>query len=103
MILLNFYDVKGLLIFFIRSNDLVVFLEYMKLYCLFWEEVLDEVYEVFLDKVVVICEGIDVFVIIYGVMVCEVIKVVDNFVKENIFVEIIDFCIVVLLDVEMII
>lgn len=75
----------------------------MKLYCLFCEEVLDEVYEVFLDKVVVICEGIDVLIIIYGVMVCEVIKAVDSLVKDNILVEIIDLCIVVFLDVEIII
>lgn len=60
---------KGLLIFFIRSNDLVVYLEYMKLYCLFCEEVFEEEYIIDIGKVNVKKEGNDILIIIYGVMV----------------------------------
>ena len=53
----NPYDAKGLLISSIRSNDPVVFLEHMKLYRSFREEVPDEAYEVPLDKAAVTREG----------------------------------------------
>lgn len=69
VILFILYDVKGFLILVICDNDLVIFLEYMKLYCFFCEEVLEGEYIVEIGKVVVCCEGMDVFIIIYGVMV----------------------------------
>lgn len=65
--LFNFYDVKGLLIFFIWNNDLVFFFENLKLYWLMKVDILDEVYIVLLDKVNVVCEGIDIFLIVYSV------------------------------------
>ena len=86
----NPYDAKGLLISSIRSNDPVVFLEHMKLYRSFREEVPDEAYEVPLDKAAVTREGTDVSIITYGAMVREAIKAADNLAKENISVEIID-------------
>ena len=95
----NPYDAKGLLIASIRSNDPVVFLEHMKLYRSFREEVPDEAYEVPLDKAAVTKEGKDVSIITYGAMVREA----DNLAKENIDVEIIDLRTVAPLDMKTII
>lgn len=99
----NPYDAKGLLIASIRSNDPVVFLEHMKLYRSFREEVPEEAYEVPLDKAAVTREGTDVSIITYGAMVREAIKAADNLAKENINAEIIDLRTVAPLDVETII
>ncbi len=99
----NPYDAKGLLIAAIRSNDPVVFLEHMKLYRSFREEVPEEAYEVPLDKAAVTREGSDVSIITYGAMVREAIKAADNLAKENINAEIIDLRTVAPLDVETII
>lgn len=99
----NPYDAKGLLISSIRSNDPVVFLEHMKLYRSFREEVPEEAYEVPLDKAAVTREGKDVSIITYGAMVREAVKAADNLAKENISVEIIDLRTVAPLDIETII
>ena len=99
----NPYDAKGLLISAIRSNDPVVFLEHMKLYRSFREEVPDEAYEVPLDKAAVTREGTDVSIITYGAMVREAIKAADSLAKDNISAEIIDLRTVAPLDVETII
>ncbi len=96
----NPYDAKGLLISSIRSNDPVVFLEHMKLYRSFREEVPEESYTVPLDKAGVTREGTDVSIITYGAMVRESIKAADNLAKENISVEIIDLRTVAPLDLE---
>src|SRR5699024_12830273 len=53
-------DAKGLLISAIRSNDPVIFLEHMKLYRSFREEVQEEDYKVEIGKDTVRREGIDV-------------------------------------------
>ena len=99
----NPYDAKGLLISAIRSNDPVVYLEHMKLYRSFREEVPEESYTVPLDKAAVTREGTDVSIITYGAMVREAIKAADNLAKENISVEIIDLRTVAPLDIETII
>ncbi|MBL1229486.1 alpha-ketoacid dehydrogenase subunit beta [Enterococcus sp. BWB1-3] len=99
----NPYDAKGLLISSIRSNDPVVFLEHMKLYRSFREEVPDEAYEVPLDKAAVTREGSDVSIITYGAMVREAVKAAETLEKENISVEIIDLRTVAPLDIETII
>ena len=99
----NPYDAKGLLISSIRSNDPVVYLEHMKLYRSFREEVPDEAYEVPLDKAAVTREGTDVSIITYGAMVREAIKAADSLAKDNISAEIIDLRTVAPLDVETII
>ncbi|WP_374563144.1 hypothetical protein [Sinobaca sp. H24] len=51
------YDAKGLLISAIRNNDPVVFLEHMKLYRSFREEVPEEEYTIDLDKADIKREG----------------------------------------------
>ena len=99
----NPYDAKGLLIASIRSNDPVVFLEHMKLYRSFREEVPEESYIVPLDKAGITREGKDVSIITYGAMVRESIKAAEVLEKENIDVEIIDLRTVAPLDIETII
>ncbi|NKZ27635.1 alpha-ketoacid dehydrogenase subunit beta [Vagococcus lutrae] len=99
----NPYDAKGLLISAIRDNDPVVFLEHMKLYRSFREEVPEGEYTVPLDKAAITREGSDITVITYGAMVREAIKVADKLEKENISVEIVDLRTVAPLDVETII
>ena len=99
----NPYDAKGLLIASIRSNDPVVFLEHMKLYRSFREEVPEESYEVPLDKAGITREGKDVSIITYGAMVRESIKTAEVLEKENIDVEIIDLRTVAPLDIATII
>lgn len=99
----NPYDAKGLLISAIRDNDPVVFLEHMKLYRSFREEVPEGEYTVPLDKAAITREGSDLTVITYGAMVREAIKVADKLEKENISVEIVDLRTVAPLDVETII
>ncbi|MGO2831100.1 MAG: alpha-ketoacid dehydrogenase subunit beta [Latilactobacillus curvatus] len=99
----NPYDAKGLLISAIRSNDPVLYLEHMKLYRSFREEVPDESYTVPLDKAAVVTEGTDVSIITYGAMVREAIKAAENLAKENIKTEVIDLRTIAPLDVATII
>lgn len=86
----NPYDAKGLLISSIESNDPVVFLEHMKLYRSFREEVPEGRYEVPLDKANIVREGSDVSIITYGYMVREAMKAADALAKEGISAEIVD-------------
>ncbi|AXN35996.1 alpha-ketoacid dehydrogenase subunit beta [Latilactobacillus curvatus] len=99
----NPYDAKGLLISAIRSNDPVLYLEHMKLYRSFREEVPDESYTVPLDKAAVVTEGTDISIITYGAMVREAIKAAENLAKENIKAEVIDLRTIAPLDVATII
>lgn len=99
----NPYDAKGLLISAIRDNDPVIFLEHMKLYRSFREEVPEGEYTVPLDKAAITREGTDVTVITYGAMVREAIKAADKLEKDGISVEIVDLRTVAPLDVETII
>ncbi|MGX6979801.1 alpha-ketoacid dehydrogenase subunit beta [Vagococcus elongatus] len=99
----NPYDAKGLLISAIRDNDPVVFLEHMKLYRSFREEVPEGEYTVPLDKAAVTKEGTDVSIITYGAMVREALKAAEVLEKDGINVEIIDLRTVAPLDVKTII
>ena len=83
-------DAKGLLISAIRSNDPVIFLEHMKLYRSFREEVPEEDYEVEIGKASVKREGTDVTLISYGAMVHEAIAAAEALEKEDISAEVID-------------
>ncbi|AMB99014.1 2-oxoisovalerate dehydrogenase [Aerococcus urinaehominis] len=96
----NPYDAKGLLTAAIRENDPVVFLEHMKLYRSFREEVPEEQYEIELGKANVVREGSDVTVIAYGFMVREAIKAADELEGQGISVEIVDLRTVSPLDME---
>lgn len=83
-------EAKGLLIEAIRSNDPVVFLEHMKLYRSFREDVPDEEYTVEIGKAKVKREGTDVSLIAYGAMVQESIKAAEALEEEGISAEVID-------------
>ncbi|OFL49308.1 MULTISPECIES: alpha-ketoacid dehydrogenase subunit beta [Nosocomiicoccus] len=83
-------DAKGLLISAIRSDDPVIFLEHMKLYRSFREEVPEEAYEVEIGKAAVRREGDDVTLIAYGAMVHEALHAAEELEKENISAEVID-------------
>ncbi|QXE02961.1 pyruvate dehydrogenase E1 component beta subunit [Terribacillus aidingensis] len=86
----NPYDAKGLLISAIRDNDPVVYLEHMKLYRSFREEVPEEEYTVEIGKAAVKREGTDVTLIAYGAMVQASMKAAEELEKNNVSAEVID-------------
>ena len=96
-------DAKGLLISALRDNDPVVFIEHMKLYRSFRDEVPEESYTIPLGKAAISREGKDVSIITYGAMVREALKAADELEKEGISVEIVDLRTVSPLDIETII
>lgn len=99
----NPYDAKGLLTAALRDNDPVVFLEHMKLYRSFRQEVPEEQYEIEIGKANVAQEGSDVTVVSYGYMVRESLKAAEELAKEGISVEVIDLRTVSPVDYETIV
>lgn len=97
------YDAKGLLISAIRDNDPVIFLEHMKLYRSFREEVPEGEYTVEIGKAAVRREGTDVSIITYGAMVQESMKATEALEKDGVSVEVIDLRTISPIDVETII
>lgn len=97
------YDAKGLLISAIRDNDPVIFLEHMKLYRSFRQEVPEEEYTIPLGKADVKREGTDLSIIAYGAMVQESLKAADELAKEGHSVEVVDLRTISPLDIETII
>jgi pyruvate dehydrogenase E1 component beta subunit len=97
------YDAKGLLISAIRDNDPVIFLEHMKLYRSFRQEVPEEEYTIPLGKADVKREGTDLSIITYGAMVHESLKAAEELEKEGHSVEVIDLRTVMPFDIETII
>lgn len=97
------YDAKGLLISSIRDNDPVIFLEHMKLYRSFREEVPEEEYTIPLGVASVKREGKDLSIITYGAMVQESIKAAEELEKEGHSVEVIDLRTISPLDIDTII
>lgn len=96
----NPYDAKGLLISAIRSNDPVVYLEHMKLYRSFRDEVPEEEYTIEIGKANVKQEGNDITLIAYGAMVQESMKAAEELEKEGYSVEVIDLRTVQPIDIE---
>ncbi|SEN64882.1 pyruvate dehydrogenase E1 component beta subunit [Amphibacillus marinus] len=99
----NPYDAKGLLISSIRDNDPVIFLEHMKLYRSFRDEVPEEAYEVELGKAKVTREGTDVTLIAYGAMVQASVKAAEELEKNGVSAEVIDLRTVAPLDIDTIV
>ena len=99
----NPYDAKGLLTAAIRDEDPVAFLEHMKLYRSFREEVPEEQYEIELGKANVSREGSDVTVVAYGYMVREALKAAEQLEEEDISVEVIDLRTVAPIDYQTIV
>ncbi|WMT27961.1 pyruvate dehydrogenase complex E1 component subunit beta [Bacillus aerius] len=97
------YDAKGLLISAIRDNDPVVFLEHMKLYRSFRQEVPEEEYTIEIGKADVKREGSDLSIITYGAMVHESLKAAEELEKEGVSAEVVDLRTVSPLDIETII
>ncbi len=97
------YDAKGLLISAIRDDDPVVFLEHLKLYRSFREEVPEEAYTVEIGKADVKREGKDLTIIAYGLMVHESLKAAEELEKEGHSVEVVDLRTIQPLDIETII
>ncbi|MGF2615486.1 alpha-ketoacid dehydrogenase subunit beta [Rossellomorea vietnamensis] len=97
------YDAKGLLIAAIRDNDPVIFLEHMKLYRSFREEVPEEEYTIEIGKADVKREGTDLSIITYGAMVHESLKAAEELEKEGHSVEVVDLRTVSPLDIDTII
>ncbi|MCG3401497.1 alpha-ketoacid dehydrogenase subunit beta [Staphylococcus massiliensis] len=94
------YDAKGLLIESIRSNDPIVYLEHMKLYRSFREEVPEEEYTIEIGKANVKREGSDITLIAYGAMVQEALKAAEDLEKDGYSAEVIDLRTVQPLDIE---
>ena len=97
------YDAKGFLISAIRDNDPVVFLEHMKLYRSFRQEVPEGEYTIPLGKADVKREGSDLSIITYGAMVHDSLKAAEELEKEGYSVEVIDLRTVSPIDIETII
>src|SRR5699024_8737469 len=97
------YDAKGLLISAIRDNDPVIFLEHMKLYRSFREEVPEEEYAIEIGKADVKREGKDITLIAYGAMVHTCLKAAAELEEKGIDAEVIDLRTVSPIDIESII
>ncbi|OCA89764.1 alpha-ketoacid dehydrogenase subunit beta [Pradoshia sp. D12] len=97
------YDAKGLLISAIRDNDPVIFLEHMKLYRSFRQEVPEGEYTIPLGKADVKREGTDLSIITYGAMVQESLKAAEQLEKEGVSAEVIDLRTISPLDIDTII
>ncbi|HJV16320.1 MAG TPA: alpha-ketoacid dehydrogenase subunit beta [Bacillales bacterium] len=97
------YDAKGLLISSIRDNDPVIFLEHLKLYRGFRQEVPEDEYTIPLGKADVKREGTDISIFAYGAMVHESLKAADELEKEGYSAEVIDLRTISPLDIETII
>ncbi|WLR52158.1 alpha-ketoacid dehydrogenase subunit beta [Bacillus tianshenii] len=99
----NPYDAKGLLISAIRDNDPVIFLEHMKLYRSFRQEVPEEEYTIPLGVADVKREGKDISIIAYGAMVQSSLKAAEELEKDGIDAEVIDLRTVSPLDIDTVI
>ncbi|WP_433749327.1 alpha-ketoacid dehydrogenase subunit beta [Falsibacillus pallidus] len=97
------YDAKGLLISAIRDNDPVIFLEHMKLYRSFRQEVPEGEYTIEIGKADIKREGKDLSIVTYGAMVHEALKAADELEKEGHSVEVIDLRTVSPIDIDTII
>ena len=100
----NPYDAKGLLISAIRDNDPVVFLEHMKLYRSFRQEVPEGEYTLPLGKANIVKEGTDATIITYGAMVHTSLKAAEEIEKaRGAKVEVIDLRTISPLDIDTIV
>lgn len=98
------YDAKGLLTAAIRDPDPVLFLEPMKLYRAFQEEVPEGDYTVEIGKANVVREGSDVTIITWGPPVHTVKAVAEWWQREkDVSIEVIDLRTVAPIDVETIV
>jgi pyruvate dehydrogenase E1 component beta subunit len=84
------YDGKGLLTAAIRDPDPVIFLEPMRIYRSFREEVPDEQYEIPLGQANVMREGADLTLIAWGSMIRQALQAADECKEKGISAEVVD-------------
>jgi pyruvate dehydrogenase E1 component beta subunit len=96
----NPYDAKGLLISAIRDNDPVLFLEPMKLYRTCKQDVPEGEYEIQIGKAHIVKEGHHATIVSWGPPVQTLKKIVDEYEKEDIHLELIDLRTVAPIDIE---
>ncbi|GLG01312.1 pyruvate dehydrogenase E1 component subunit beta [Alicyclobacillus hesperidum subsp. aegles] len=100
----NPYEAKGLLLAAIRDPDPVIFLEHMKLYRSFRQEVPEDDYTIPLGVANVVREGKDATVIAYGAMVSVAQKAAEQWSKEKGFeAEVIDLRTISPIDIDTIV
>ncbi|EJY56149.1 Transketolase central region [Alicyclobacillus hesperidum URH17-3-68] len=100
----NPYEAKGLLLAAIRDPDPVIFLEHMKLYRSFRQEVPEDDYTIPLGVANVVREGKDATVIAYGAMVGVAQKAAEQWSKEKGFeAEVIDLRTISPIDIDTIV
>ncbi len=98
------YDAKGLLLSAIRDPDPVIFLEHMKLYRSFRQEVPEEEYTIPLGVANVVREGKDATIVTYGAMVATSVKAAEQWSKEKgLEAEVIDLRTISPIDIETIV
>lgn len=96
-------DAKGLLLAAIESPDPVIFLEPIKLYRAFKQDVPEEYYTIPLGKAAVLQEGKDVTIISWGAMVHTALEAVRDAQRKGISCEVIDLRTIMPWDVETVI
>ncbi|MFD1678218.1 alpha-ketoacid dehydrogenase subunit beta [Alicyclobacillus fodiniaquatilis] len=95
------YDAKGLLLSAIRDNDPVLFLEHMRLYRSFRQEVPEGDYTIPLGQANVVREGKDVTIVTYGAMVGVSKRAADKWAKDKgLEAEVIDLRTISPIDIE---
>jgi len=94
------YDAKGLLTAAIRENNPVLFLEPMKLYRAFREEVPEDEYVIEIGKAKVLKEGEDLTLITWGPAVPLVTRVAEEWGRQGVSLEVIDLRTISPLDEE---
>ncbi|SFS63218.1 alpha-ketoacid dehydrogenase subunit beta [Marininema halotolerans] len=97
------YDAKGLLLAAIQDQDPVIYLEPMKIYRSFRQEVPQDWFEVPIGKARMVQEGTDVTVIAWGAMVPVAEKAVTTWAEKGITCDLIDLRSLYPLDEETII
>lgn len=96
----NPFDAKGLLISAIRDDNPVLFLESLKLYRSYREEVPEEAYSVPIGKAAVLIEGENATIVTYGGSVPMVKKIVEEYKTQGIHLELIDLRTISPLDIK---
>ncbi len=96
-------DAKGLLLSALESPDPVLFLEPIKLYRAFKQDVPEEYYTIPIGKAAVIQEGKDVTIISWGASVHTVVDAVRDVARRGISCEVIDLRTIYPWDVETVI
>ncbi|GIN41348.1 alpha-ketoacid dehydrogenase subunit beta [Heyndrickxia sp. FSL K6-6286] len=98
----NPYDAKGLLIASIDDPDPVLFLEPMRSYRAFKDEVPTDRYTVEIGKASLVEEGTDLTLIAWGAMVPLAVKAAQKVREQNIYCDVLDLRTLYPLDKEMI-